>query len=398
MGLAVTGAAVARHLLASGVPVLAADDDPGPAVRERAGALGIRLVEAPTAEALAELAAEVGLVVVSPGVPAGHPALSLAVPTVSEVELAGRLASARGLPMVAVTGTNGKTTVTTLVVQMLVAAGRRAVAAGNIGAPLVEAAAGEAEVVVAEVSSFQLALTERFRPRVGLWLNVAEDHLDWHPSMAHYVEAKARIWANQGAGDLAVANADDPVVMGRAVLAPAESLVTFGTVAGVADAGYREVDGWLLTPGGEPILAVRDMWRALPHDRSNALAACAAALAAGATLEACRSVLSTFPGLHHRVELVGEAGGVRWYDDSKATTPASVLAALAGFDSVVLIAGGRNKGLDLAALAAGAERVRAVVAIGEAAAEVEAAFSGAGSGAAPGAAAGAEPGAAAGAA
>ncbi|MGH9069034.1 MAG: glutamate ligase domain-containing protein, partial [Acidimicrobiales bacterium] len=147
-----------------------------------------------------------------------------------------------------------------------------------------------------------------------------------------------------------------------------------GAPEGAGGPDYHEGGGFLRRPGGEPIMAVAELWRGLPHDRANALAACAAALAAGATPEACRSVLSSFEGLHHRVELVGEAGGVAWYDDSKATTPASVLAALAGFDSVVLIAGGRNKGLDLTRLGEGAGRVRAVVAIGESAGEVEAAF------------------------
>ena len=125
------------------------------------------------------------------------------------------------------------------------------------------------------------------------------------------------------------------------------------------------------------IAPVADLPRSLPHDLANALAASAAAVGAGATLEGCRRALRSFRGLPHRVERVGESGGVGYYDDSKATTPSAVLAALAGFESVVLIAGGRNKGLDLGALREGAGRVRSVVAIGEAAAEVEAAFAGA---------------------
>jgi UDP-N-acetylmuramoylalanine--D-glutamate ligase len=132
--------------------------------------------------------------------------------------------------------------------------------------------------------------------------------------------------------------------------------------------------GLLVGPGDVPVAAMSTLRRALPHDLANALAALACALAAGATAEGCARALATFETLPHRVELIGEAEGVRWYDDSKATTPASVLAAVAGFDSVVLIAGGRNKGLHLGVLAATVPPVRTVVAIGEAAAEVGRAF------------------------
>ena len=373
LGLAVTGAAVARELQAQGMTVVAVDDRPDDALRQRAADLGVELVEAPSPDELARLAGDAGLMVVSPGVPAGHPVFALKgrVPVISEVELAGTMARA---PIVAVTGTNGKTTVTTLVAAMLEASGRRALAAGNIGLPLVEAARRDVDVLVAEVSSFQLQLTSTFRPRVAVWLNLAEDHLDWHPTMQHYVEAKTRVWANQSGDDLAVANADDPVVWAAAANAPAR-VVGFST--GAETSGYCVVDGELRTPEAEKIAALAELARALPHDLANALAASAAALGAGATLEGCRRALVSFRGLPHRVERVGEAGGVRFYDDSKATTPSAVLAALAGFDSVVLIAGGRNKGLDLGALRAGADRLRAVVAIGEAAPEVESAFAGA---------------------
>lgn len=370
LGMAVTGQAVARYLLGAGVQVAAVDDCLTDEARAASAALGLSVADGSRLRAVASGAAAV---VVSPGVPAHHPVFSLGVPVISEVELAGQLARDRGIPVVAVTGTNGKTTVTTLVARMLMASGLRAVAAGNIGPPFIGAVAGGADVVVAEVSSFQLALTEAFRPQVGVWLNLAEDHLDWHPSLDHYIAAKARIWAQQGEGDVAVANAEDEVVMDALASVDGHPrAVTFG----LAHGDYRVADGRLLDPMGAPIMATAELWRDLPQDRANAVAACAAAQAAGATGGACRSVLATFEGLHHRVELVGQADGVRWYDDSKATTPASVLAALAGFDSVVLIAGGRNKGLDLGVLAQAAGRLRAVVAIGEAAPSVEAAFAG----------------------
>jgi UDP-N-acetylmuramoylalanine--D-glutamate ligase len=367
IGLGTTGVAVTRHLLSSGKEVVAVDDAPSSATRSLATSLGVDLVERPDPAALARLADGFDLVVVSPGVPAHHAVFGLPVELTGELELAW---SASPRPIVAITGTNGKTTVTTLVTRMLQASGKKAVAAGNIGLPLIEAIGADAEVIVVEASSFQLALTLHFRPAVAVWLNVAEDHLDWHPSMDHYVASKERIWLNQRSGDVAVANAEDPIVSRRVLSAPVPP-VTFGVDAG----DYRVVDGQLLTDRREVILGIDELRRGLPHDVSNALAASAAALAAGATLEGVREALLHFEGLPHRVELVGEAGGVRFYDDSKATTPASVLAALAGFDSVVLIAGGRNKGLRLRDLRMAAPRVKAVVAIGEAATEIEGAFS-----------------------
>ena len=405
VGLGVTGEAVARRLAAGG-PVIVVDDNPSaPGFAERAAALealGVRVVGAPTAGDLAELVAAAELVVPSPGVPEAHPVYELAgragVPLRSEIELAGAAASARGLPLVAVTGTNGKTTVTTLIAEMLAAGGLRAVAAGNIGRPLLDAVHDDVDVVVAEVSSFQLRFTETFRPRVAVLLNVAEDHLDWHPTFEDYVTAKARVFANQAGDDLLVFNADDAAVAEVATSAPARSVsFTLGGVrprggsappgpprsaardpstAPLQATGWRLEDGDLVRPGGVPLMAVGELRRSGPHDVANALAAAAAAADLGASGDALRSVLGSFSGLPHRVTPVGQSGGVTFVDDSKATNPHAALAALAGFDSVVLVAGGRNKGLDLGVLRGEYRRIRAVVAIGEAAGEVEAAFAG----------------------
>ncbi len=194
----------------------------------------------------AELARSSGLVVPSPGVRADHPAVSAAlaagVEVWSEVELAWRVLDEKrqGEPgrdqwprLVAITGTNGKTTVTELVTAMLASSGREAVAAGNVGYPLLEAVThivpGQETVLVAEVSSFQLEFTQAFRPDVSCWLNFAPDHLDWHPDLAHYARAKAKIWAQQGPGCTAVVNRDDPEVWRAAQGIPAGvELVTFG--------------------------------------------------------------------------------------------------------------------------------------------------------------------------
>ncbi|MDQ6839896.1 MAG: UDP-N-acetylmuramoyl-L-alanine--D-glutamate ligase, partial [Actinomycetota bacterium] len=317
-------------------------------------------------------------VVVSPGVPIAHPVFAAAaaagVAVRSEIEVGWRVLAGRVGPrplLVAVTGTNGKTTVTTEVAAMLAATGLRVATAGNIGTPLVDVADADLDVIVAEVSSFQLSGTDGWHPDVSCWLNFSPDHLDWHRSLDDYASAKARIWANQGPGDTVVVNADDDAIVGMAGTVDAGArLVTFSTT-GPAD--YHLDRDTLME--SDRILAHRaDLVRALPHDVANALAALAVARAAGASPQGCVGALRGANPLPHRVELVAEADGVAWYDDSKATTPASVLAAVAGFDSVVLIAGGRNKGLDLGVLVAGAPPIRHAVAIGDATGEVESAL------------------------
>jgi UDP-N-acetylmuramoylalanine--D-glutamate ligase len=374
VGLGVTGRAVVAQLRSRGIEVRAIDDAPSGAAVDAAAAAGVELVVAPSAEQVAEVLSGCDTVVVSPGVPARHPIYTAArqhgAEIVSEIELAWRWTEK---PIVAITGTNGKTTVTTVVTEMLNESGVRAIAAGNIGLPLIEAVTQDAAVFVAEVSSFQLEYTAGFHPKVGTWLNFAEDHLDWHPTMQHYAAAKERIWANQGAGDFAIANADDATASAALACAPTDVHITFGT---------DKLAQWRITvedvrmPGGEVFVRADQLPRSLPHDLANVAAAAATAIAAGASVDACRHVATTFAGLPHRVQLVAHAGGVRWYDDSKATTPASVLAAVRGFRSVVLLAGGRNKGLDLSVLRDAAEHIKAVVAFGEAAQEIEDAFRG----------------------
>jgi UDP-N-acetylmuramoylalanine--D-glutamate ligase len=377
IGFGVTGRAVARALLAGGDEPVVFDDGCSPDALEAAASLGLTVEQTPAPASLPSRLAGCDLVVPSPGVPVGHPVYDAAavagVPVRAEIELAAEMARRAGGPqLVAITGTNGKTTVTTLVTAILQASGRSAVAAGNIGLPLIEAITTGAEVAVAEVSSFQLQFTETFRPGVSCWLNLAPDHLDWHPSLAQYRDAKARIWSNQGPGDTAVFNADDPIVSAASRSIDDDIRVVSFSLGKQAD--FRVDGDYLAGPGAEVLISVDDLPRALPHDRANALAAAAVGFAAGATLEGCQSGLAGAPLLPHRVSLVGESGGVRWFDDSKATTPASVLAAVAGFPSVILIAGGRNKGLDLTALAATVPPVRAVVAIGEATADLKATF------------------------
>jgi UDP-N-acetylmuramoylalanine--D-glutamate ligase len=370
VGFAVTGDAVTRALARRGWEVVVVEDRPGPSFADDVAAAGAE----PAAGPLDAVVAAVDLVVPSPGVPSHHPVFALAADTgvdvVSELELA---AWWDDRPIVAITGTNGKTTVTVLTEAALNASGVVALAAGNTDVPLVAAIdRPDVEVFVVEGSSFRLDRTRTFRPRVGTWLNVAPDHLDAHGSYEAYVAAKARIWAAQGPDDVAVANADDEVVMAHARRARSR-VTTFGLGEG---ADHRLDGDALVLAGGEVLARTPELFRSLPHDVANALAAAATALPAGATVEGARSAVVAFRGLPHRVALVGEAGGVRWYDDSKSTTPHAALAAVRGFGSVVLVAGGRNKGVDLGPLVEAADRVTAVVAIGEAAGEVAGAFAG----------------------
>jgi UDP-N-acetylmuramoylalanine--D-glutamate ligase len=372
LGLGITGRAVVRALVARGAAVTATDDaaQAGPALATELGATWIDPPDSWSA-ALAGFDA----VLPSPGIPEHHPvfaaAEALGVPVRSELDLA---AVWDDRPVALITGTNGKTTVTTLVTEMLAASGVRAVPAGNVEVPLVEAIDDPTtEVFVVEASSFRLTFATAHRPVVATWLNWAPDHLDVHESLVAYQEAKARAWFGHDDGtSIAVANADDPVVMR---FAPAGERTQTFSATGPAD--WHVVDGRLRGPGGLDLLGVDELTRSLPHDLANALAAAATALAAGATVDGIRTALRAFRSLPHRVELVGEAGGVRWYDDSKATAPHATVAAVSGFPSAVLIAGGRNKGLDLGELAVLAPHLRAVVAIGEAADEVAAAFAGA---------------------
>jgi UDP-N-acetylmuramoylalanine--D-glutamate ligase len=382
IGLAVTGDAITRFLVGRGddVTVLedaAATDDETVSRRDRAAAMGVRVVEQPRPDAAAALAESVDLVVPSPGVPERHPAIAAArrggIAVRSEVDLAAELG---GPTLVAVTGTNGKTTVTTLATAMLEATGVRAIAAGNIGLPLIDAMRDGVDVVVAEVSSFQLASTTTFRPSTAALLNLGADHLDWHRTFESYAQAKARIFTNQRDDDLLVFNADDPVVAGLAAGAPARAL-PFSVTPGAAS-GYRiteTVSGQLLVdPDGLELAVVEALPRRAAPDLANALAASALALDAGASVDAVRATLLAFEGLAHRLRLIGEHRGVRWIDDSKATNPHATIAAVRGLQRVVLVAGGRNKGLDLGELRVTAPSLRAVVAIGEAADEVADAF------------------------
>jgi UDP-N-acetylmuramoylalanine--D-glutamate ligase len=373
-GLAVTGASTVRALRSRGVDVVVTDDRIDDRARRLAAELGVEVEPLP--DDLGAFVATFDLISPAPGVPETHPlvraALEAGSDLVSEVELAYRCERERPggpRPILAITGTDGKTTTTELTVAILRAAGRRTAPLGNTDTPLLDALDSDLDVFVVECTSFRLAWTERFRADAAVWLNLAPDHLNWHASMETYAAAKERVFSLQDPGDVAIGFVDDPVVMAALDRAPSRHR-TFG----VSGADYR-VEGTALVGPGGPIADVSVMLRSLPHDITNALAASALVLETGlADAAAIARALASFRAPAHRLEPIGSAGGVEWFNDSKATTPHAASTAVRAFDSLVLIAGGSRKGVDLSPMGAEAQRVRAVIAIGEAAPDVRAVF------------------------
>ena len=378
MGMGATGWSVAAALADRGYSVIAADDRPSAAAARAAAcrARAFEIHDASDADALRSLVAAAAAVVPAPGVAPRHASYALAdaagVPMVSELDLAAQWDSR---PMAAITGTNGKTTVTVLVERMLNRSGIASVGAGNTDIALVEALDRDVAAFVVEASSFRLHRARRFAPAVAAWLNLAPDHLDWHADLRDYAASKARIWAAQGSGDLAVAPFADAAIEPWTVGITAR-LATFPPPDHLdAPSDMRYEEGTLIAYDTALVHAAA-LRRRRPHDLSNAAAAAAVALGMGAEADAVVAELELFDGLPHRLAPAGRIGGVSFHNDSKATAPHATVAALRGFTDAVLIAGGRNKGLDLADLAAAAQHVRAVVAIGDAAAEVADCFSG----------------------
>jgi UDP-N-acetylmuramoylalanine--D-glutamate ligase len=361
LGLGRSGHSAATFLAARGARVVAVDERAADAIEP----IDLpREVEVRVGAPFPDLA-PFDLVVPSPGVPAAR--WSAARRALGDVELAYRALS---VPVVAITGTNGKTTTTELCARMLVAAGVRAEAAGNIGRPALELVGAPLDVAVLEVSSFQLEAVDTFRPRAAVILNVTPDHLDRHGSFEGYVAAKARIVARQEGDDVAIGNADDAAAAGIA-------RSTRGQTWLFSSKGAVDRGAWL--DAGAIVLraADRTMQRialdgldpdALPP-ADDVLAALLACRAVGADVAKAAGALVGFAPPPHRREIVARHAGLTFVNDSKATNPDAARLALEALRSpAVWIAGGRNKGVDLAPLAdLAAARVRAAVLIGEAA-------------------------------
>jgi UDP-N-acetylmuramoylalanine--D-glutamate ligase len=367
VGLGKSGVAAARLCRARGASVVATDRAPLASLSAEAGALDAALVTGGHEGVEFEHA---GLIVVSPGVPEMEPlgrAAARGVEVIGELELASRFLQR---PIVAVGGTNGKSTTTTAIAAIFEAAGRKVFAGGNLGTPLSEAVGRNLDVLVVEVSSFQLERAPTFAPAVSVLLNVTDDHLDRYADFSAYAAAKGNAFANQTSRSFAVIPVDDAVCRAQAERGTAV-VVTFGPggdydVVGRTIVERRSGRSWSLE--GTDFSG--------KHNARNAAAALAATRALGVEAEAALDGLRRFRALPHRMACVAEIASVRYYDDSKATNVGAAVTALAGLDEerAVLIAGGRDKmGSYRPLVEALVDKGRAVVVIGEAADRIRAA-------------------------
>ena len=389
LGLGDTGLSMAKWLARRGAVVRVADTRAAPPrlADLRRSLPGVAADCGPFRE---ESFAGIDLIGISPGVPLSEPSVRRAVvagiEVLGDIELFAKAVAGRQARIIAVTGTNGKSTVTALAGAMAKAAGADCEVAGNIGPAVLDALMRREELGraaglwVLELSSFQLETTHSLAADAAAVLNITEDHLDRYRGLDDYARAKARVFSGDG---IQVLNRGDPRSLSMAL--PGRKTITFGL-----DVPRRAEDWGLIERGGEPwlaqganlLLAVREMKLVGLHNAANALAALALCRALGLPLEPLLAALREFKGLPHRVERVGETAGVRWYDDSKGTNVGSTVAALAGLarrdSKIVLIAGGDGKGQDFSPLKdAVARSVRALVLIGRDAPLIEAAVAGA---------------------
>jgi UDP-N-acetylmuramoylalanine--D-glutamate ligase len=378
IGAAATGRSLARFFLERGARVMLSDNRSADRLEglEQLQQAGVQLDLGGHTE---ELLTAADLIVVSPGVPLDIPILercrALGVPVLGEVEIAWRELAGT---VIGITGTNGKSTVTTLVGEMLKAWGKKVFVGGNLGTPLVEATGRDYDWFAVELSSFQLETIVDFRPRYAVLLNITEDHLDRYPDMASYFAAKARIFENLQAGDVAVLNLDDPLVLQAAAACPA-SKVCFSSQEQLAEGMSLQDDRIVWRwQGRESRFPVADLKLRGQHNQENVMAAMIPLLLAGCPAEVAWDAARNFPGLRHRMEYLGEWHGAAWYNDSKGTNIGSVVKSLAGLSApVVLIAGGKDKQCDLASLVEPIrEKVVHLVLIGAAAERMASTFAG----------------------
>jgi UDP-N-acetylmuramoylalanine--D-glutamate ligase len=371
VGLGKSGQAAARLLREQGAKVVGTDSAPLERLPASARELGIEL-RAGGHDGVPFHKAD--LVVVSPGVPsfaALERAAETGVEVIGELELACRYIDA---PLVAIGGTNGKSTTTTLVGELLSAGGNRVFVGGNLGTPAAEAAGAEYDFVVLEVSSFQLERAPRFHPQVSVLLNVTDDHLDRYPSFSAYADAKGNSFVNQVPRDTAIVPFGDAVCEEQARRGKGD-LVTFGRAG-----DYAVEEGSVVEAKSGERFSLAEARLFGRHNHENAAAAIAAVRALSASAEAVRLGLRRFEPLPHRMVFVAEIGGVRYFDDSKATNVGAAVTALGGLaePKAVLIAGGRDKHGSYAPLVEVLrERGRAVVVLGEAAGRIFDAIGGA---------------------
>jgi len=348
--MARSGIAAARVLHALGARVTITDKKPLDQLAPQVHALGTGGIAIEAGGHPDRIFIDTDLVVLSPGVPKIPQVISArrhGVRVISELELGWFLSDA---PFAGITGTNGKSTVTTLVGLMLQKAGKKTLVAGNIGNALTETPEllhGQDWIVV-ELSSFQLEDIDTFRPRVAAILNITQDHLDRYATIAEYGEAKARIFENQANGDVLVLNFDDPLVRAMARRAPSR-IIPFSRFEKHENGAC--IENGDLVVGNKIVCRIDEILIKGVHNLENAMAAAAVALAASADPASVAAVLREFPGLEHRLEFVREKDGVTYINDSKGTNVGAVLKSVEGFTRpVILIAGGLDKGSDFSPL------------------------------------------------
>src|SRR5574337_1137106 len=383
VGLARSGEAACRLLLKQGAMVIGTDRRGEREIGADFCSLERDGVNLELSEHYLRSLLSADLVVVSPGIDLREPLFQqvqkAGIPLIGEVELAYQCSEAT---FIGITGTNGKSTTTTLLGAILAQAGLSSHVAGNIGTPLCGVAPSllAGEFVVTELSSFQLETIKEFKPRVALLLNLAPDHLDRYTYVEDYYRAKARIFENQRPSDVAIVNADDPLVLHAAAQAQGRK-IAFSRMRPLDAGAYVEEEHLVLNLDGrrEAICRVSELKIQGVHNLENALAASLAAAAIGASTPAIRNALTGFEGLEHRLESVAEIGGVRYVNDSKGTNVGAVIRSLESFtDPIVLIAGGKDKQSDFSPLLPLVrERVKRLILIGQAAPILRRALAGA---------------------
>jgi UDP-N-acetylmuramoylalanine--D-glutamate ligase len=377
VGLARTGEVVSLFASGYGASVTATDEKSESELAPTAEKLRAAGVKIELGGHTPETFLEKDLIVVSPGVPANLPPLTLAraagIPVWSEIELAWRFLRGK---LVAITGSNGKTTTTALVAHILKTAGIPTLVGGNIGTPLLSLveSSTDSTVTVAEVSSFQLETIEAFRPEIGVLLNLTPDHLDRHASFEEYAAAKMRLFENQLDRDAAVLNADDPEVTKRMPSKP--QVFWFSRQKRVAAGAFLRDGQIIFRHDGEEVSVGRrdDIPLRGEHNVENVLAACAAAHLAGAEPGAIANGVKTFRGVEHRLEFVAEIGDVEFFNDSKATNVDAALKAIEAFPGpLIVILGGKDKGSPYTPLVEPLrQRARMAILIGAAAEKIAA--------------------------
>jgi UDP-N-acetylmuramoylalanine--D-glutamate ligase len=351
LGLARTGSETARFLVSQGADVVVSDVRSASELQQEMTSLAGLPIRYQLGGAEPSWVAGLDYVIPSPGVPMDNPLLREALErgssVISEIELAGRFLRA---PLIAITGTNGKSTTTTLIGQILKASGSRVFVGGNLGAPMIGFAGRDWDWGVVEISSFQLEWVEEFRPRIAILLNVTEDHLDRYPSFDAYCRAKERIFAAQNQDDVAILNRDDPRVwaMRERIHARVNSIgfteVSQGVFARADEIVWRD-------RSREETFSLKQVRIQGVHNAENIMAAISAAKSAGVSRAIIQKTIEAFPGLEHRLEFVREKNGVRYFNDSKGTNVGAVVKSLASFSGpVILLAGGVDKGGDYAFL------------------------------------------------